>query len=362
MPLAQAVRSAGHEVFMAGHSRATPHMTAAGLPAVAVTRREPKEFIRTDKDGKAIGLFRPGRARDEELGRIAARMTVDALAGHRALARHWRPDVVIASPQAYAAPLLAAELSVPWVEVSLDMAETGVMAEVAAEALLPQLAALGRGAMPAPGLAVTVCPQSIRAPDAKPALVMRHVPYNSMRPVEPWMYARGERPRILVTAGSRVSRTYALDYLRSLVGAAAQLDAEVVVAVPDEVVPDLGPLPEGAHAGWIPADVVVPTCDLVIHQAGGITMTCLVNGVPQLVVPYMAGLDAYATRLVAQGAARMVRSQDADAETVAGAARDVLGSDSCRKASTALRDEAIAAANPRDVAARVELLASAGSC
>ncbi|MFE0178688.1 glycosyltransferase [Streptomyces sp. NPDC059002] len=359
VPLAQALRSAGHEVFLAGHPTAVRHITAAGLPGVTIPQKEPREFARTDGEGNIVPFPSEGPERYAEMGRVAGLMAVDTLAGYRTLARSWRPDVVIGSPQAYAATLLAAELSVPRVEFTLDMSDTRPMDRAVVDALRPQLAELGRTSMPGPDLVVSPCPQSVRPPDAKPALIMRHVPYSSMRPLEPWMYAKGERPRILVTAGSRVSRTYALDYLRSLIGAAARLDAEVIVAVPDEVVPDLGPLPEGAHAGWMPADVVVPTCDLVIHQAGGITMTCMVSGVPQLVVPFMAGLDAYAERLVARGAARMVRTEDAEGAALADAARDVLGTTSFLTAAAALRDEVLAAPSPGDVAARLERLVSA---
>ncbi|UUU30246.1 glycosyltransferase [Streptomyces sp. CA-210063] len=357
VPLTQALRSGGHEVLVAGHTAALPIVSDAGLPGVAVAWREPRSFA-TDDDGNLIPLPTELDERKRQLGRLGARMAADALTGLRGLTRRWRPDVVISSPQSYAAPLLAAELSVPHVQVGLDMSESPLADAAAEEELLPDLAELGLRAMPAPQLALTLCPHSIRYPGARPALAMRHVPYNTARTVEDWAYARGDRPRVLVTAGSRVSPSYSLDFLRSLVAGAACLDAELLVAVPESVVPHLGPLPPGVRAGWIPLDVVAPTCDLAIHQAGGATLTCVVHAVPQLVVPFMPDLVGYAQRLAGTGAARMIPLAEATVDAVASTAEEMLGDPGHQKAAQVLRAEALTAPSPVDLVGRIERLAA----
>lgn len=95
------------------------------------------------------------------------------------------------------------------------------------------------------------------------------------------MYTRGDRRRVCVTAGARVSRAQYLDYLRDLAAKVQPLDVELVIAAPQEVGPDLSAA-LGVHAGWLPLDVVIRTCDLIVHHGGGGTaLTGMSGGVPQ---------------------------------------------------------------------------------
>ncbi|MCD0452140.1 DUF1205 domain-containing protein [Actinocorallia sp. API 0066] len=356
VPLAQAVRGAGHEVLVAGHEGAMPIIAAAGLPGVPVTRREPASF-RTDADGAFIPFPEDLDERERELGLTAARMAADALGGLLGLAAGWRPDLVIGGPLVYVAPLLAASVGVPWVRTTQDMGESLIRDRAAEDGLRPELAATGRDGLPAPALVLSLCPESIRPPDAPPAELMRHVSYATARTVEPWMYTRGERPRVLVSGGSRVSRRYALDDLRLLVHGAAGLDAELLIAAPADIVADLGPLPTGARAGWVPLDVVAATCDLAIHHGGGgLTLGCMAAAVPQVIVPFMPDLVGYPERLEDHGSAKCFRGRAATADAVATAGRLILDTPSYPEAAGRLREEMLGSPSPTATVPRLERL------
>ncbi|MCF2435637.1 hypothetical protein LV779_18260 [Streptomyces thinghirensis] len=65
----------------------------------------------------------------------------------------------------------------------------------------------------------------------------------------------------------------------------AALDVELLVAAPEAVAAELGPLPDNVRAGWIRLDVVARTCDLTVSHAGGNTvLSSMAAGVPQVLI------------------------------------------------------------------------------
>src|SRR5579859_7376356 len=104
------------------------------------------------------------------------------------------------------------------------------------------------------------------------------------------MYRRDPRtPRVLITAGTRggPSRGMNADLLRMLNGALSGLDVEVLIAGLEEVVGDLRAELGDSRIGWLPMDIVAPTCDVIVHHGGGVTALTAANaGTPQLVLPW----------------------------------------------------------------------------
>src|SRR5688572_15053768 len=117
---------------------------------------------------------------------------------------------------------------------------------------------------------------------------MRWVPRVSQSRLEPWMYTRPEgRHRVLITAGTR---NLMLDTpgssLRKLVDELTGTGAEVLIAALPEAAERFGAELGDVRIGWLPLDVVAPTCDLAVHHGGATTAMTLVNsGVPQLIIP-----------------------------------------------------------------------------
>ncbi|MER8236263.1 nucleotide disphospho-sugar-binding domain-containing protein [Streptomyces sp. NPDC094049] len=338
IPLAQAARNAGHEVIMSGPEVTMPAILGSGVSAVSVTGRTIQD-CRVNREGVLVPTPPRGPERNIAIGRMFGRLAAHSLDALIDLAERWRPDLVVSNVLAYAGPLVAHHAGVPWVRFATDIAEPLDIDLAAAAELAPEMERLGLHGTPPPAFSVTLMPESVRPPTAPVALPLRHIPCSTQSSLEPWMYTRGDRPRVLVSAGSRVTPDDDFDLLKGLVEKVAPLDIELLIATPDDVAARLD-LPAGARAGWLPVDVLAPTCDVMVHHAGGnITLTCLANGVPQVFVPYLPGLEEHSARIAARGAARLVDPENDSAADIAGAVRDLLEDPSYRAGARRLREE-----------------------
>ncbi|MEE1758247.1 MULTISPECIES: nucleotide disphospho-sugar-binding domain-containing protein [unclassified Streptomyces] len=357
-PLAHAVRTAGHHVFMAATREMMPVVAGTGLTALPVASRSMREYFATDREGRPLELpdHLPGELRytGRGFGRLAA-ASLDALT---ALAESWRPDLVVGGALSFAAPLFAARLGVPYVRHAWDLGEPPEIDRHAAEELAPELRRAGLAELPAPDLRIDLCPPSLAPADAPPARTMRYVPCALQKPLEPWMYTRGDRLRVCVTTGSRVSLDHEVEHLRELVDRVAQPGTEVVVAAPEEVAAKLGTAAGRVRAGWIPLDVVLPTCDLLVHHAGGSTaLTGIAAGVPQLLLPDLHKMVEPSVRHAGSGAALLVHRDEATPSRVAEACRELLHDPSYRRRAHALAEEYAALPAPSRLVPVLEELA-----
>ncbi|MDA3624737.1 glycosyltransferase [Saccharopolyspora sp. WRP15-2] len=356
-PLAQTLRNLGHEVFMAAPSNVMSTVAGGGIAPVPVTDKTMLDFMFSDRNGVAVQ--RPTDVHDRTIfnGRGMGRFAAASFAGLKPFTEHWKPDLVVGGALSFAAPLIAAHLGVPFVNHAIDMGEPRQIDLAATAELAPELESLGLRSMPEPDLFVDICPPSLRRADAPPAQLMRYIPANTQTPVEPWMHTAGERPRVLVTAGSRVTKEFDIDILRGLVDKVGGLDVELLIAVPPSAAEELGTLPDNVRMGWLPLDVVARTCSLLVHHTGGNTMlTGMANGVPQVLIPYLPYVVDYATRLTDYGAATMITPGDDTPENLARACEELLADPTYRTRAASVAAEMRGLPTPFAVAERLEKL------
>ncbi|UUU30249.1 DUF1205 domain-containing protein [Streptomyces sp. CA-210063] len=358
VPLAQALRSAGHEVIAATHAESMPSMLGAGIPAVAAPRKSPKDY-RVVRDGQLVPLTGDKDERAVVLGTIGASIAVDSRRELLDTARQWRPDLIVGGPLAYAAPLLSVDLEIPYVAVEFGFAEPLNWHLATVE----ELARQGFGELPEPACRLILCPESIRPADGPirylPGQPLRYLPYSPARAVEPWMYTKRRRPRVWVSAGSRVGDDYGLDHLRGLVDSAAKLDVELLVATPDGVSERLGPLPDNARVGWLPFDILAPTCDLAVHHGGGSTVLGLAaHGVPQVVIPSLPEFGDYLLPMERAGAVKVLSAEESGPADLLLTCKDMLSETSYRNSADRLRAEMLTAPTPSAVVNGLEAIAT----
>lgn len=359
VPLANALRNVGHQVMTtASVDELLDTIAGVGLSAVRTTAEgvSPRQIIAES------GLTHvPADPREREImsGRWYAHMEYVTLDALLALSEDWRPDVIISGAASYAGPLLSAHLGVPYVRHAWDIHSPALMDSAAVEQLRDQLTELGLDGLPEPAMTIEITPPSLLTADAASAQLMRWIPGNSQAVVEPWMYTKGAGTRIGVTVGTGVANYRQYDFLQGIVEQIASLDAEVVVAVTEDALPELRERLKNVRAGWIPLDVVAPTCDVLVHQTGGSTMmTGLAHGVPQVLIPDPNQYRAcdMARRLAETGAAAVLTPDEATSAVIAKTCGELVADPSYAAAARGLAGEIAALPSPHEVALRIERL------
>ncbi|MFR9751938.1 glycosyltransferase [Nocardia sp. 004] len=360
-PLAHAAKSQGHRVVMAGSQQTVPAITASGLPAFACTDRPLSEFILLERDGTPVAPADGDAGMIFNAGRFFGRYAATTLSALTELSEHFRPDLVVGGSLSFAAPLLAAALDVPYVRQTWDMYEIAPYFAGAEHELAPELAAAGLRGLPTPCMTLDVTlPSLATRHDDSPHQPLRFVPANIQTVFEPWMVQRSGRPRVCVTMGSRVQLvdTYDTSFkkLCDLITALAGLDVEILVAAPERVAAQVGPLIPVGHAGFIPLDIVAPSCDVVVHHAGGVSsLTALDAGTPQVMLPDAEIWERTTKQIEALGAGVSVPPGEAVIERAVAACRTVLEDNSFQTAAGKLRDEIRSMPHPFEQVAALEL-------
>jgi UDP:flavonoid glycosyltransferase YjiC (YdhE family) len=352
VPLAWALRAAGHEVLVA--TTDTGLIAAqAGLPVVdlapdadlgAIRARMVREQPQLAKQ-VITGRLDDVRTVVAAFARIAALLS-DGLV---ATALAWRPDLVVQSQLQGAGLVAAAKLGIPVVEHGFGFARTEGMPALFRRHMAEVFDRHGVD-LPVSRIAIDVAPPSM-LDDPPQGWSMRYVPYNGGATLPAWLNTPPERPRVAVTVGTVVPERDGLQLLRRLVDSASQVDAEFVLALGEADPAPLGPLPGNVHpVGWVPLSSLLPTCRAIVHHGGaGTTLTALACGVPQLVLPN--GADRHINALAAErrGTAMVTSTEDVTHLEL----RSLIDNDAIRVAADEVRREIEALPTPADTVARL---------
>ncbi|WP_020673750.1 nucleotide disphospho-sugar-binding domain-containing protein [Amycolatopsis nigrescens] len=362
IPLAWALRAAGHQVGIAVPPPIRDEAAGSGLPVTAVgtdagSLARFQALVAGEHTGPAGP---PGVPRSVEIFSGLADAMADDLLAH---ARGWRPDVIISDPSAYAGMLVGAALGVPvlrhpWfadVMGFLSVKEAVRAAELAA--LTPIADRLGAGSFELLGTAtIDPCPPSMRLPVPGRRQPIRYVPYHGVHTgdVPKSLLRKGKRPRVCLTWGTTVGRIDpARVPLARLAAALASAGMEPVVAVAADQAGLLGPMPGGVVvAESVRLSELLASCDVVVgHGGAGTIMSGLLNGLPQLAVPLLPDHRFNTGRLVASGAGLSIEAPEATGDAVLDAVRELLEDGAYRARAGELAAEIEAQPSPAEVAA-----------
>ncbi|MEQ4303841.1 nucleotide disphospho-sugar-binding domain-containing protein [Plantactinospora sp. B6F1] len=393
VPLAWALRAAGHDVRVACPPEQADAVSAAGLLAMpflegpdmvlgarlhnygnALAGRwrfpEPPPHPITGERVASLDEFDLAAWRAENRDRIAgaARRSTDAAV---AFARRWRPGLVVHDLMSLEGPLLGRVLGVPallhlWGLFGPDDLVAG---------LFPLVPADDSEAFPRHGVGtmgpdvyryvVDPSPPSAAPPLRAERLGLRYLPYNGPGAMPSWLAATPDpapdpvrRRRVCVVWGTAVSTMFgpATFAVPKVLAGLAELDVDVVVTVISADRRRIGPVgPRVRLLEHTPLHLLLPDCDLVVHHGGaGCAMTAAAAGTPQLILPNGLDQDTVAARMADAGVARVVHNAIADAGDVAAAAADLLDNPDYRAAAARLRDEVAALPTPAALASTAE--------
>lgn len=352
-PLVQlgwALQAAGHEVRVASQPGLASAVAAAGMTPVPVG---------TDRD--LSGVFAPfhehlaaaGRPIDmaELLERFGAgtislytEFAADMVPDTLAFATVWRPDLVVFEPTTFAGPVVAAALGVPAVRHIWGIDFTHLTSAYETEALRELTDRLAIAPVDTLGAAtIDPCPPSLQDQHPVRRLPMQYVPYNGPATLPRWLWSPPSRPRVCVTGGTVAGRYEGAGtpFEVRVLDALAGLDVEVVVVNP------LAPLenrPGVRVVDRVAMHLLLPTCALAVHSGGGgMAMTAIHSGTPQLLVPRLPDHIYNARRIAAAGAGRFLYAAHEDPALLREHAVAVLESVRCKEITETLRAEMAAA-------------------
>ncbi|WP_328618196.1 DUF1205 domain-containing protein [Amycolatopsis sp. NBC_00355] len=389
VPLAWALRTAGHEVRVACQPAFASVVTQAGLTAVPVGRDA--TIWRMESLDPALleqaraGLPSPWRVVEDPANadwedlREGHRVAVDEghklenfplIGGLAEFARAWEPDLVIWEPLTYAGPIAAKACGAAHARLLWSLDVFGATREIyrrtangaPEDPLADWLGGYGRKYgfeftedMTTGQFSIDQVPPSIglRASDLdyRP---MQYVPYGGPAATPDWLPT--QRPRIGLTLGTTATEQfggYVVDVADTL-AELSTLDVEVVATVKDPAFP----IPDNARVvPFVPLDALAPTCDVVIDHAGpGTFLTVARHGVPQLTVPWDFDEPELARRAAAQGGSLTIRGDRATGVRIREGVERLLAEPSFRTRATDLRDELRGLPSPNDVAEEIEAL------
>jgi L-demethylnoviosyl transferase len=366
VPTLWSLRNGGHQVLAASSDDFVPAITGAGLSAVSLGKpADPASIWTRDSSGRKVPPLRSRQEEADRSGRVWGRFAAHALEPTLAAAERWRPDLIISEPSEYAGRMVAGKLGIPWAEHSWGLPLRDGYTRFAELELGPRLEGLGLLGFPAPALLVDVCPPGFSPPDrgidpATEVVRVRYTPFNGVGALPDWLGTHRRARRVYVTFGSLLPQLK-IDRLGACLRAAAGTlpDADILVGVDPELLPKLQPLPANVlAAGWIPLDLVLSECDLIVHHGGpGTTLSALVSGVPQVVAPqWTADLIAYAARVSKAGIGRHLEREDDAASALAEACRAVLDDPAYLRRARIVAKQAAAQPSPDIAAAALERL------
>ncbi|HEV2639442.1 MAG TPA: nucleotide disphospho-sugar-binding domain-containing protein [Actinocrinis sp.] len=368
VPVAWALRSAGHEVRFAGPPGLVEAIAQAGLPAVPVG---PHLDFATVAHGQ-IGRDATGTGADDADGPQPA-ITKGGTSHQYAEAmlpdlvdfgRHYGPDLILHDPGNLAAAVAAAVLRVPSARMLWGpdyRTRLGFDADTVLGPLVDQFG-LDPAEVPVQGaLTLDPCPPPMQVPLSGPHRPIRFVPYNGAAILPGWLRTAPARPLVYLTRGTMMG-LMCLDGDFDLVGAVravAELDVDLVLA---SIGRDLTgvPLPSNVRVStdWLALHLALPSCAVLVHQGGaGTTMTGAAYGVPQLILPSVADQHFNAERLAVTGAGTSLPTEQAGPEAVRDAVAALIGDARWKTAATVLRRRNDARPTPAEVVTHLEQLA-----
>ncbi|MEU5400863.1 activator-dependent family glycosyltransferase [Streptomyces sp. NPDC005963] len=416
VPVAWALRAAGHDVCVASHPDVVDDIVRSGLTPVPigepmdigqwadVSPLTAEEFqdeanIWDARGGVNWELFDLCELRPEKLTysymqavfsawvgasfqEISSPRVMDDLVG---FARQWRPDLVIWDPLTFAAPVAALAVGAAHARMMFGFDVIGRMRQSHRAVLEDRPDALRDDpfeewlgtALARYGVefdeqavlgqwTIDTVPSSMRLEVDHPYVPMRYTPYNGRSTVEPWLWSPPERRRVCLTLGRSFRELMGGDRadVGELLRGVADLDIEVIATLNTDQLSSLPPLPDNVRAvDFVPLDALLPSCSAIIHHSGsGTTQTALAHGVPQVIVPAnMMDNVLKAQQVEAAGAGLHVRDTAAlTADSLRALLLRVLDEPSFAANAAALRREMLAAPAPRDIVPALERLTALG--
>jgi len=366
VPLGWALRAAGHEVVVVSSPGLAETITRAGLPALAAGPAYDSYAVLRERlaarkwsptvPARKTELDNVEKTRRRRLNgfRIAADSAAAQAKDALAFAREWRPDIVLYEPAGFLGPLVARLLEVPAVRLLWSVDFTASLAEFEADVVGDLAGKHGLTELGVNGdLTLDPCPPAMQFDYPLERQRFRFVPYNGAATLRSEVLKPPARPRVCVTWGTS-QNSLGFNHMNlapRVVEALADLDIDVVVAVLDEQRELFGELPRNVSwIGRVPLHPLLETCDVLIQQGGaGGTMTGLIDGTAQLVIPHLPDEQFHGWQIDKGGAGMSIQGAEATKAAIRDAVVALLERERYRERAEEFRADMLLQPSPSDL-------------
>ncbi|MEV4497267.1 glycosyltransferase [Micromonospora arborensis] len=361
LPLAEAVRKAGHEVAIGTAPELKADVEQHGFAHIAAGYAWRPAMVQDTQDlGGELGEkmtdddVRYGLAFSYFTGSPAISAARDLVAA----ADQWRPDLIVRSWVEFGGYLAAETLGIPHLSLGISGGPAALFApQRLALALAPHRAALGLAPDPSGGTLYRYRHVALMPPeyDRDVAAIPNTVHHRHDSPFQPGDRLPSQlvaaiddgRPLVYVSFGTLAPLLIGEDQnritslLRSVLAALAELSCVAVVASLNKShdMELFGRQPDHVHlVGDLAPPLLLERCDLFVTHGGfNSVRESLARAVPMVAVPLIAEQAYNASNCAARGLAVAVSPREATGQTILAACERVLGDPTYRERARAQR-------------------------
>jgi UDP:flavonoid glycosyltransferase YjiC (YdhE family) len=346
VPVARTLSDAGHDVAVCSSTSFRPEVEAFGLSHIDAGL----DWLTSDQS--TWGAFPPMPPPGPEFAAFVVTMFADSTTRSMvpdllAIAREWKPDLVIREGMEYGGCVAAECLDIPHASVAgnaygaVDSPEVRYFPgnrRAVAESLARHREEFGLAPDPdvqMPFRYLHLCFTPPRwdgdsVPRPPNTHFLRHT--NAVRPgagLPPWVAQLPDRPTVLASLGTVFNKTPGV--LEAIVDGLREEQVNLIVSIGRDQDPArFGTQPSHVRLeAHVPQPALLPHCDLFVTHGGfNSVKESLSAGVPMVVVPITADQPYSAERCAGLGVARTVDGANRSPEAVRTAVREVLGDSS----------------------------------
>lgn len=383
VPLAGALRRAGHDVAFAAGPGLQPLIEASGFPVfpAGINRETDPEYqqIQAQLRARPLNLAAELFTYPRLFCGVGTRLRLPGLV---ALARAWQPDLLIREAGEYSAVIAAEHLGLPHAVVAFAAAlpSMAVFEREAAAYLDPIRARWGLApdpAMRAPYryLYLAYSPPTFSlhevgmegraAPIPQTTHFLRPEVFDQAGPegLPAWMEQLPPQPTVYLTLGTEVNKEPDLypRVLQTLIAGLRDAPINLIVTLGRDKDPaDFGPQPANVHIErYLPQSLLLPRCDLMVMHGGSNSLLAALDlGLPVVVVPLIADqfFNAHVTERLGLGP--VIRLEQLTPAQIRTAVNEALANPRYRQTAQRLQAEMHAQPGQQHAVELVERLAA----